>query len=243
MIGTSGRVFVNDDFRAVLCHPIVHLPCISRVTSSKQRRHLFFHTNGVRTNPHRKTNHTRLVHDIMIKARSNIDSHWPHFLVLWISIRIDFRLRVTPSITATMAITTWCTSTTGPVHSSHIEVDVIGDLNIWIVFFHPIISPEVTASLTAFFTRPQAEHHGVAGVEIRHRFSDGEHHCGACSVIISTNTSSICSPKDVRVEHPTIHRWRDVKVSAKHHPLIRVDITKSVATDVVCLRVLSSCHE
>ena len=39
----------------------------------------------------------------MVEAWTNIDTHWPYFRILWISIRIDFRLRVTACSTATMA--------------------------------------------------------------------------------------------------------------------------------------------
>ena len=137
-----------------------------------------------------------------------------------------------------MSVSTRSATATGPIHTSHIQIDIIGNFDIWIVFLNPIISPEVTASLSTFFSRPQAEHHGVASAVPSHRFCNSQHHTGSSSVVIGSYSGAIGSSENVRVEHASID-WRcDVEVSTKHHPFVRVYLTKSVSADVVCLRVL-----
>ena len=45
------------------------------------------------------------------------------------------------------------------------------------------------------------------------------------------------------VQHTTVHRRRDVKVSTKDHPFVRVDFTEAVSTDVVRFGILRPCHQ
>ena len=179
----------------------------------------------------------------MVQTWTDVDAHGPNFLILRITIRVHRRLWVATSFTAAVVSTARGSTTTGPVDPSHVEVHVVGHLNVRVVFFDPVIGPEITSSLSSFFTRPKAENHRVAGVEIRHRFGNGEHHSGSCRVVVGPNSCSVGSTENVRVEHAAVDRRRDVKVSTKHHPLVWVDFAKPVATDVVGFGILCSCHE
>ena len=179
----------------------------------------------------------------MVETWTDIDAHWPHLIVLGISVRVDFGLRVTTSITATVPVSTRSTAATRPVNTGHVQIHIIGYLNIWIVFFDPVICPEITSTLSTFFTRPQTEYHGVAGVVIGHCFCDSENHTRSCSVVVSPDTSSVGSAENMWIQHPTVHRWSDIKVGTKHHPFIRIYITKTISTDVVSFRVLSTSHQ
>ena len=176
----------------------------------------------------------------MVKTWTDVNSHGPYFFVLRITVWIDCRLWITSRFTATVSVSTRSAAAAGPVNTGHVQIHIICNLNIWIVFLHPIICPEVTSTLSTLFTRPQTEHHGVTGVVIGHCFCNSEHHARTCSVVISPYTGSVGSAENMRVQHTCICRWSDVKVGTKNHPLIWINITVSISTDVVGFGVLST---
>ena len=208
-----------------------------------EHRHLLFDADGVGPNPHRQTNHTGLVHDVVIQTWSNVDAHRPDFLVFGITVGVHCRLGITPTFAASVITSARCTAASWPVHARHVEVDVVRNLHVRVVFLDPVVGPEVAAALSTFLTRPQAEHHGVSRVEIGHGFGYRQDHGRSRRVVVSTDSGSVGTAENVRVEHTTVHRWCNVEVGTKHHPFVRVDLTESIATDVVRLGVLGTGHE
>ena len=201
---------------------------------------MFFYADGVRTDPHGQADHFGLIHDIVVETWSDVHTHWPHFLVLWIAIRVNFWLRVAIAFATTVTASTRRSAATGPVHTCHVEVDVIRDFDVGILFLDPFIGPEITPPLSTFLTRPEAEHHGVPSLVVGHRFSHGQHHAGARRVVVGTDSRTVGSSEKVGVKQGCICRWSDVKVSTEHHPFVRIHFTVTVSTDVVGLRILCS---
>ena len=169
MVRTSGNIFVNHNLRLSSLQPIVNLPGIFCKSFTNQNTLLLLHTDRICSDPKREPNHFRLVDDVVIEGRAKINPHWPNFLILRIAIRVDLSCRVTVRGAAA----------TGPIHTSHVQIDVIGNSNIGIVLFDVIIRPVITTTLSTFFTRPKAKHHRSSSVISGHRFSDGQYH--ACA--------------------------------------------------------------
>ena len=142
-----------------------------------------------------------------------------------------------------MIASTRSASTTRPIHTSHIEIDVVRHFHIWILILDPFIGPEVASTLTTFFTGPQAEHHSVSSTVTSHCFSNGQHHTRSSSVVVGANTGSISTAKDVRVKCYSVHRRSDIKVSTENHPFVSIHFTPTVATDVVGFRILGTGHD
>ena len=178
----------------------------------------------------------------MIETRSNVNTHGPNFVILWITIRVDFRVGITSSIRAVISSTRGSTATR-PIYTSHVKVDVICNFYVWILFLDPFIGPKITTAFSTFFSRPQTEDHGISSTVASHRLCYSEHHARSGSVVISTNASSICSAKDVWVECDSVHRWCNIKMCTEHHPLIGIHFAPTIPTDVVGFWILRSRHD
>ena len=124
------------------------------MASTDQGGHLLFDADRIRTDPLSKTNHTWLVHHIMVKTGPNVHSHGPNFLVLWITVRVDFGIGIAITASTTVTVTARRTAATGPVNPGHVKVDVVGNLDIWVVAKHPFVGPIVATALPTFFTGP-----------------------------------------------------------------------------------------
>ena len=193
MVRPCSCILIDDNFRTIFCIPIIYFPCFNIVPLSKKRCHLFFDTNGIGTNPHRKANHSGLVHYIVIETWTYVDSHRPNFLILWITIVINRRIGVTIRLSASVVVPTRSTTSTWPVYTSHIEINIIRNLYVWIIFFDPFISPVITTSFSTFFTRPQTEYHCVPSTEISHCFCNCQDHTRSGCVVIRTYSCTIRS--------------------------------------------------
>ena len=129
----------------------------------------------------------------MVNTRADVHSHWPNLVIFRITIRVNFRVGVTVWLSSSVVATTRCSATARPVHSSHVQIYVVGNLNVRIVFLDPFLSPVVTASLTAFFAGPQAEYHCITSTIPGHCFSHGQYHtCPRC-VIVCTYACTVGS--------------------------------------------------
>ena len=212
------------------------------MVNTDQWGHLFLHADGVGPNPHGQSDHTGLIHDVVVQARADVDAHRPDLLVLRITIGIDLRLRIASVFTSTVVTPARGSTAAGPVHAGHVKIDVIRNLDVGVVLLHPVIRPNIAASLSTFFTRPQTEHHGVSRVVVGHGLGYGEHHGCSSRVVVSAHARAVRSTEDVRVKETTVHGRSDVKVGAKHHPLIGVHLAKAITADVVGFWILLTGH-
>ena len=178
----------------------------------------------------------------MIETWSNVNTHGPNFVILRITIRVDFRVGITSSIRAVIPSTRGSTATR-PIYASHVKVDVICNFYVRILFLDPFISPKITTAFSTFFSRPQTEDHGISSTVASHCLRHREHHTRSSRIVVSTNASSICSAKDVWVECDSVHRWRNIKMCTEHHPLIGINFAPTIPTDVVGFWVLRTCHD
>ena len=142
VVRSSCYIFIDDNLWPTSVEPIIHLPRIFSKPFTNQNTLLLLDTNCICTNPKSKANHFWLVDDIVIKRGSQVHSHWPNFLILRVAIWVNGCCR----------ISVWRTTATRPVHTSHVEVDVIGHHHIRIIFLHIIIGPVIAATLATFLT-------------------------------------------------------------------------------------------
>jgi hypothetical protein len=153
-VGFGG--LVDNNLGPVHVQPDISLPGVCRVVHPNQRSHLFLKPECISSYPLRQPYHPGLVETVVVRPRSDVDSHRPYLRVLRVTTLIDLRIRVTVRRP----------TPPGPVHSCHVEIDVIRDRDLGVVFLHVVLGPVVRTSLATFLTRPQAEHHRSTGLKV-----------------------------------------------------------------------------
>ena len=133
MITPCGGILIDDDLRSVHVQPDIRLPCVFAVVGPYQRPYLLLQTESVRSNPVGQTNHSRLIELVVVGPRSDVHPHRPHLGVLRVSVLVNLRVGVSVRGTASA----------GPVHTTHVEIDVIGDGDIRIVLLDIVLGPVV----------------------------------------------------------------------------------------------------
>ena len=94
MIAACRGILVDDDLRAVVLQPIVHLPRRLLMTCPHEGGHLCLDADRIGSDPLSEADHPGLVEEIVIETRSDVDSHRPDLLVLGVPILIDLWFRV-----------------------------------------------------------------------------------------------------------------------------------------------------
>ena len=91
----------------------------------------------------------------MVRSGTDVNPHRPDLGVLWVTILVDLWV----GVSMRRPTTTW------PVHSGHVEIDVIRDRDFRMVLLHVIFGPIVGTAFAPFLSRPQAEHHRPTRLE------------------------------------------------------------------------------
>ena len=84
-------------------------------------------------------------------------------------------------------------ATTRPIDSSHVEIDVIRNCNIWIILCYVVFCPVIRTALSTFFSGPQTENHGSATLELSEDARSLENHRSSSGIVVGSDTGPVGS--------------------------------------------------
>ena len=211
VVASRRRVLVDDDFRPVHVEPDIGFPCFIRIIDANESPHLLFEAQSIRANPVRQADHSRLIDNIVVERWPDIDTHRPDLGILRISILVYLRVRITVR----------CPPASRPVHSSHVEIDVIRHRDFWMVFGDVVFGPIIRAALASLLTGPEAENHRSATFEVCQYTRGLEHHRCSSGIVVGADAGAVTSRAGgVRVENDRVGGRGDIEMSAEDQPFI-----------------------